>query len=72
MYFAARDQIREAGSGLLELHGKRELRTLGRILPPEKQAEQSLRKLMEVLREYYEPKKVVMVAQFHRKCTINC
>ena len=34
------------------------------ILSPQKPMEESLKKLMDVLREYYEPKKVVMAASF--------
>ena len=73
MYFAAKDIISEKWVLVfLNIMGRENYALLWRILSPEKQAEQSLGKLMEVLRDYYEPKKVVMVAQFHRKCTINC
>ena len=34
------------------------------ILSPQKPVEQPLKNLMDVLREYYEPKKVVMAARF--------
>ena len=34
------------------------------ILSPQKPMEESVKKLMDVLREYYEPKKVVVAASF--------
>ena len=48
----------------LNLIGRENYSLSRSILSPQKPAEQPLKKLMDVLREYYEPKKVVMAVRF--------
>ena len=65
LYFAA-NKIKADKRVLvfLNLIGRENYSLLRSILSPQKPAEQPLKKLMDVLREYYEPKKVVMAARF--------
>ena len=54
---------RQVGSHIPEHHWMGELLTVMEYLP-QKPLEQSLKKLMDILREYYEPKMVVMAVRF--------
>ena len=48
----------------LNVIGRENYSLLRNILSPQKPVEQPLKKLMDILREYYKPKKVVMAARF--------
>ena len=65
LYFAANEiKADKRVPVFLNLIGRENYSLLRSILSPQKPAEQPLKKLMDVLREYYEPKKVVMAARF--------
>ena len=65
LYFAANEiKTDKRVPVFLNLIGRENYSLLRSILLPQKPVEQPLKKLMDVLREYYEPKKVVMAARF--------
>ena len=65
LYFAANEiKADKRVPVFLNLIGRENYSLLQSILSPQKPVEQPQKKLMDVLREYYEPKKVVMAARF--------
>ena len=69
LYFAANEiKTDKRVPVFLNLIGRENYSLLRSILLPQKPVEQPLKKLMDILREYYEPKKVVMAARslFHQ------
>ena len=65
LYFAANEiKTDKRVPVFLNLIGRENYSLLRSILLPQKPVEQPLKKLMDILREYYEPKKVVMAARF--------
>ena len=63
LYFAANEiKADKRVPVFLNLTRRGNYSLLRSILSPQKPMEESLKKLMDVLREYYEPKKVVMAA----------
>ena len=65
LYFAANEIMADKRVPVfLNLFGRENYSLLRSILLPQKPVEQPLKRLMDVLREYYEPKKVVKAARF--------